>query len=145
MPPSQRSYKWQYYKKQGFDLREDYGKGLVTVPCFYCGVPANSEDHVLPLVALDSLLCAETVPVASDLMTIVPSCLECNSLAGDKVFNSRAEKKRYIQRRLQNRYADVLRRPTWEDEEIAEMEGDLRRTIELSEQERRLVQNRIDY
>lgn len=142
---SYRSYKWQYYKKQAFDFRIDYGKGLVTVPCYYCGVPATSEDHVLPLVALDSLLCEGTLPVASDLLTIVPSCIECNSLAGDKVFNSRREKKRYIQRRLANRYADVLNQVAWDDEEIEEMEGDMRRTLELLEHERRLVQSRIEY
>ena len=71
--------------------------------------------------------------------------MECNSLAGDKVFNSRQEKKRYIQRRLANRYADVLKQAAWDNEEIEEMEGDLRRTIELAEHERRLVQSRIEY
>jgi len=142
---SYRKYKNQFYRREGFDLKCDYGKGFVTTPCFYCGEPAASEDHVFPLVALDSLLCEGSAPKGSDVLTIVPSCLECNSLAGDKVFNTREEKKRYIQRRLQNRYRDVLHQEVWDDDELAEMHGDLHRWITQSEVERRRVQSRIGY
>jgi hypothetical protein len=75
----------------------------------------------------------------------VPSCHQCNSIAGADVFQSLAEKREHIQARLREKYWKVLYMPKWDDDEIEELDGRLRQSIAAAEAQRRIVATRISW
>lgn len=96
--------------------------------CIYCGQPANTQDHVLPISRAPDF----------DFMTLrmrwefrqglnkVPCCSECNTLANNKPFFYIREKRRYIQGLLKKRYKNTLHSVVWEKEELSELGKNLR-------------------
>ena len=90
-------------------------------PCYYCGVPATSIDHVIPQTLRGR------IPDWEDIT--VPACHECNSRLGDRVFNTLPARKRYIKERLGTKHAKLLRMPDWTEEELAEIGPTLQRHI----------------
>lgn len=74
--------------------------------CVYCGEPAQCLDHVFPL-SLSAKLDMHRSVVQDELrggLYRVPSCNECNGLAGDEPFTSILGKRRFIQARLREKY-----------------------------------------
>lgn len=100
--------------------------------CAYCGDTATDREHVVPRCsALPSFL--------------VPSCSECNSIAGGTLFSSPADKAAYIKKRLRSRFAKDLSTPRWSQEEIEEMGPGLRPQLLLVEERRAWVEKRISW
>ena len=113
-------------------------------PCTYCGLPADSVDHVIPLALRDTL--REVGGWRNKwgrISDTVPSCRECNSVAGAKVFDTIDEKRRYIHDRMRDRYASVLRMPQWTDEDKAELGPGLRQYVDASQELASLVRARL--
>jgi 5-methylcytosine-specific restriction endonuclease McrA len=78
--------------------------------CTYCGQLARAYDHVLPISIARLLPYFNFSP---ELLTLVPCCTRCNSIAGNRFFVSLASKKKYILERIlelkvRARYAKVL-------------------------------------
>jgi hypothetical protein len=78
--------------------------------CTYCGQLARAYDHVLPISIARLLPYFNFSP---ELLTLVPCCTRCNSIAGNRFFVSLASKKHYVQERIlelkvRARYAKVL-------------------------------------
>lgn len=78
--------------------------------CTYCGQLARAYDHVLP-ISIARLL--PYFNFSSELLTLVPCCTRCNSIAGNRFFTCLSAKKKYILARLNElraraRYAKVL-------------------------------------
>ena len=85
--------------------------------CVYCGEPEEHREHV--------------VPRHTGLPTfVVPACAECNLVAGGNVFPGIIEKQEFIRDRIKKRYGKLLRMPEWDDQEISELKGRLRRHVE---------------
>ena len=61
--------------------------------CIYCGSYADTVDHVVPY----------SYSLNSREENLAASCLECNLIAGSRVFNSFEEKKEYILQRRNSR------------------------------------------
>ncbi len=93
--------------------------------CAYCGSYADTQDHVLPVVFMEFLLSQNDTETYSE---IVPSCIECNSLAGTTVFSSFKKKKAFVQAKIYNRYSRITE---WTEEEIefAELRGNLKQIV----------------
>jgi len=70
--------------------------------CVYCGEWEECGDHFLPISK--AVMMAEVLDVSSGRF-ILPSCLECNSIASDKVFETVNHKRDYIQERLKLRWS----------------------------------------
>lgn len=80
--------------------------------CYYCNSPAKALDHVLP-ISLARLLPYYEFP--SELLTLVPCCTRCNSVAGNRFFISLEAKRKFIVTRLNElrvraQYAEVINR-----------------------------------
>ena len=115
--------------------------------CIYCGNTAHTLDHVLPL----------SVAAAKDLshpaaqravkfgLRLVPSCLECNLLAGARPFYSILEKRKYIQKRLAKKYRRWLRHIVWTDDEMQEMGRCLRDQVAQAMQNRKVIEMRVNW
>ena len=63
--------------------------------------------------------------IPNDMLRIVPSCHECNSCLGDKVFRSFEEKRIYAKAAIARRYRGILEYPYWSPEEMTMLEGRL--------------------
>lgn len=80
--------------------------------CYYCSSPAKAFDHVLP-VSLAKLM--PYYEFSSELLTLVPCCTRCNSIAGNRFFTTLAAKKKFINARVYElkvraQYAEVINR-----------------------------------
>lgn len=78
-------------------------------------------------------------------LNLVPACDECNGLAGNKPFRFIKEKRRYIQAKLKKKYRMSSRQIVWDDEEILELNGNLRRYVMLHQNKRHLIDRRITF
>src|ERR1700690_48960 len=94
--------------------------GDVSDPCCYCGMPSQEWEHVIPI--------SYRVPTV-----VVRSCQECNSLAGDKVFDSIIKKYEHIQKELRRRYRKLHIREKWEPEELKELSYKLQVMVQKAE------------
>lgn len=65
--------------------------------CYYCLSKANGFDHVLP-VSLAKLM--PHYEFSSELLTLVPCCTRCNSIAGNRFFTSLSAKKKFVLERV---------------------------------------------
>lgn len=95
-------------------------------PCTYCGIPADTMDHVPPVSRAIEVKDEET-------FALVPACAECNSSLGDRLILALSERRAYIRDRLRKRYAKLLNRPRWDDDELAELSPELADEIRRGE------------
>jgi len=85
--------------------------------CYYCGMPGNQIDHVIPRIILKSI--NETnVHIHDNRIEIVPCCHECNVLLGASFQSTLAERKHYLKVRLKYKYRSLLKIPEWIKAEI---------------------------
>jgi len=109
------------------------------IACFYCGLPADTVDHIIPRVVVTALM---DIQFTAGRMT-VPACRECNSALGAKVFSDPLEKKRWIKVWLRQRYKRVLQMPPWSESELAELQFNLREMTEAALRLKELIKSRI--
>lgn len=110
--------------------------------CVYCGCFANSRDHFIPFSYNHSGKRFDNFK--QDKENIYPACSECNSIAGNKIFDTIEEKRLYIQLRLQKKYSKILKNyAVWEKEELEELSYKLRKGIKLKSEARKWITNRI--
>ena len=89
-------------------------KGL----CFYCGEYATTMDHVPPLAVVENISRLED-------HFLVPSCFECNSLAGDEPHTDLEERRDFIRSKLHKKYKSLIRQSAhWYEEEIDELRSE---------------------
>ena len=110
-------------------------------PCVYCGLVADTIDHVPPSSIRPSLIAAglaRRYPFVE-----VPACRECNVLLGASHGLTVPERKRYLKRRLRSRYAKYLRVPDWNDYELGHLGPNLQRYIAAGLEKRRVAEDRL--
>lgn len=100
--------------------------------CAYCGDYATDVEHVVPRHT--------RLPTYT-----LPSCRECNGLAGGILFRSFRDKSAYIKSKILKRYGFVLKTPEWDREELREMGYAMRKQIEAYEAARKSIRRRIDW
>ena len=105
--------------------------------CVYCGEIATQEDHFVPLAAVVMLLATEFRVKGR---VILPSCAECNRIAGDSVFPTVAAKKRFIHRQLVAKNIRLLAAPDWSDAQLSQLGDSLKqRTLASLARRKRLI------
>ena len=76
---------------------------------------------------------------------MIPSCLECNRLAGNKKFLLIADKRIYIQEKLKKRYKKALKDIIWDDDEISEMGYNIKTKIISTQSKRAWIELRTTW
>jgi hypothetical protein len=107
--------------------REYVRRSAVEGQCFYCGVVADTEDHVPPRTVRPILLAeglADRYPFIE-----VPCCRECNSVLGARCVWTLPERKRFIKKALRRRYRKWLAVPDWSESEIGRLGPMLQRAV----------------
>jgi hypothetical protein len=118
--------------------------------CYYCGEPAGSVDHVVPQSMLEMLRIMGDDAVSSVLarhgrrMT-VPCCMECNSVLGNKYFDTLEKRKAHLKQRMRQRYKKILRMPDWSDRELGQLGGRLQEHVISALVKRDIILQRLRY
>ena len=109
--------------------------------CTYCSAYADTIDHVLPICHTAHL--KETgIEPPKDLLLLVPSCKECNSLLGPKVFKSLKAKKAFLLKRYRQRYSAILNQPELEDDDYG---PSLLAMLKTLESKRQNIMDRVSF
>ena len=99
---------------------------------------ADTKDHITPVSWNRSRRHYE-----ARTYNTVPCCRECNSLLGAKPLFSLEERAHEISECLLRRYRKELNAPVWSEEEMAQLEGDLRRSVEAKQFLRMEILDRV--
>lgn len=108
--------------------------------CTYCNAGAEVREHVIPVAYLS--IGRSYDPSKS---WIVPACSSCNSLAGVYVAFSIAEKSAFILKKFKSKYKKILNAPEWTEEEMEELDYNLKTMIWGGIIAKRLARERIAY
>lgn len=111
-------------------------------PCTYCGMPANTIDHVPPISARPILT---SMGVSRWDFLEVPSCHECNSAIGAKALWTVRERKQWIKGFLSKKYKRILKMPNWTEEEISELGRGLKDHVEAFTALKKLTIGRVGW
>jgi hypothetical protein len=117
-------------------------------PCHYCGMPADSIDHVVPQAVLDdardsgdeALLAAVT---ERRRRLIVAACRECNSLARSVMDPTLAARTARVKVALRRRHRKALAMPDWSDRELMEVSVGIRLLVIHAINERDILRQRL--
>jgi hypothetical protein len=99
--------------------------------CSYCGEFAQCTDHLDPF---------QFVGNATQLL---PSCMECNDLAGARFFNSFDEKKAFIRTQIERRYRSVLAMKAWKLDALDQLGPDIRARLQVDLRHREILLRRL--
>lgn len=111
-------------------LRLDYSV------CFYCGLLADTVDHIPPKSA-------EVLP--NRLRELIPACRECNSLLGARMPWDKNGRRRLIKRLLRKRYKCFLKPHKWAATDIEDLGPILKSTIESHASSHEILVSRLSY
>lgn len=96
--------------------------------CFYCGFPATTRDHSIPVSILWTIIRNQNWDLLEQLKAgyergelVVPACRECNSLLAAGLDYSLEERKLRLKGLLKKKYKRYLDLPDWNEKELAEM------------------------
>lgn len=112
-------------------------KGHIGDPCTYCGEPSDTMDHIPPLCFADS---------RSDIgqsFIVVPSCSECNTHLGGRLFLTITHRRKSVREYLRRKYAKALRMPEWDDDELAELSAIWAQNFKAASNLAHIVRRRI--
>ena len=109
--------------------------------CYYCGVPAESIDHVPPRSARPTIIALnleKKYPFVE-----VHACLECNSILGARALWRLKERKDFIKKALKKKYRKHLQTAVFTDAELSEYGYNLKTYLVSGEIMRRIVRQRL--
>ena len=138
-----------YYKYalelQYSDGSRYYWVGKAPTPCYYCGLPANSIDHVVPQALLNRVKDDYEVwkALKARRRLTVDSCRECNSLLGSKYDHALVKRKQRLKEALIRKYINVLEIPQWNNHEIAALSGMLQQHVLQGIKKQAIVRERL--
>ena len=115
--------------------------------CVYCGEKATELDHVMPLDVGSKLATTaeETIDALGQGLSLVPSCSECNRIAGAEPFDLIRDKREYVQNKIRKKYAKYLNQVHWEDWEIDELGPNMKQEVTRSLKLKKITQLRITF
>jgi hypothetical protein len=105
--------------------------------CIYCGMPASTKDHLLPVT-----MTGDTV---RKFVAVVPSCIQCNSAIGDRVGYRVTERRAEAHRCIERKNRKLLVAPRWTEDDLDELGPLLRFHVEDSVVRREVVEHRLSW
>ncbi len=114
-----------------------------TQPCEYCGMPADSIDHVPPQTVRPFMM--ESGLSKRIQFVSVWACRECNCYLGAKALFTIEERKRFIKKVLRLKYKKYLKIPDWSDSELSRVGYTLEKAILYGIIMKEMVISRINW
>ena len=112
--------------------------------CVYCGEASSCLDHVIPY-SYTSALSSGRRSGSADPGFRVPSCAQCNSILGDRIFANLVERKEYVNRRLKVRLERYSATVAWDESEMGGLGPNLRHSVEVMQAKRTIARDRLRY
>jgi len=109
-------------------------------PCAYCGLPADSIDHI-PSQCMRAKLIA--LGEYRGVWKEVPACRWCNSVLGRLALLTIDDRRQHIKASLRRKFKRLLKARIWSDEEIDEMGGGLRSYLRESKAKALEIRSRL--
>lgn len=110
--------------------------------CFYCGVPADTVDHVPPLSRISDY---EFKRLKHERYYKVPCCRECNNLAGASLQDNLVARAEHVKDKLSRKYRKHLMAIEWSEDELQELGAVLESKVRQSIIKHHYVSARIEY
>ena len=105
--------------------------------CVYCGMSANTKDHLLPRTWTGE-------SVRRHVLT-VPACYECNSAINDRYIPAINDRRKQAQLYIARKNKKLLRMPDWTQEAINELGPTLRSAIERGVHDLKIIRARLGW
>ena len=118
-------------------------QGIIATPCYYCGCPAGTIDHIPPK-SIRPFLTDEHLDKKYPFIE-VDACHECNNLLGVRTIWTPIKRKRFIKLALRLRYKKFLRQPEWPQEELNTLGVTLRSYVERMIIARKVLLQRLTW
>jgi hypothetical protein len=109
--------------------------------CTYCGVIAQSRDHIIPVVY--ESVSRKTASYARD--KVVPACNECQGILSDRWIPTISGRAAYVAGELARKYAETLRVPDWQEQEIYTLGYNLQNEVRGALVCKQLITSRISF
>lgn len=118
--------------------------------CYYCGLPAESVDHVVPQSVINQAILSGNTEAYLDLIgrgriLIVDCCRQCNSILGNINDKTLAERKARLKTRLKIKLNKDLTMPDWNEQELETLSPTLRSWVQEGLIRREIARGRIGY
>jgi hypothetical protein len=108
--------------------------------CFYCGVPADTIDHVPPQSVRPILIQFE---LTKWKFHEVPACHECNCLLGARQPWTVEGRKTAVKELLKRRYRQFIEMPSWDESKLADLGRGMQDFVTESQVFARLIKQRL--
>jgi 5-methylcytosine-specific restriction endonuclease McrA len=108
--------------------------------CAYCGDPADTIDHTVPVSFTAGH--ARTLARAPRKFVKVAACCECNGLLGNQLHATWRERKRWLWEKFCRRNARFLKQVEWDADDLAEMSAHMAKTIRGYVQRAKVIRRR---
>jgi hypothetical protein len=124
------------------------GRDFEFTPCHYCGMPADTIDHVVPQVVLGAASLSTDPDVRTYFLRkhrvlTVDACRECNVLISSKYLPTLADRKTYLKARLRTKNRRLLAMPAWSPSELAQLSERLRNLVIVRQLQKEQIQRRL--
>jgi hypothetical protein len=123
----------------------DGGTVITDTACAYCGERATDREHLVPYSFISDLIKATQGADKSLWTWILPACSECNGIAHDQLYISAASKRKFIQDRLEAKYADLIDVEPWTDDDYQDMGPTLLQYVKARQAQADILRQRIRY
>lgn len=105
---------------------------LIGSRCIYCGEFASLQDHFPPLTV-------------SKHGWLLPSCAECNSIAGTEYPKNFIRRAEFVKNVLRKKYSKTLKTPIWEKQDIKELGYNLANAILTANKQKQIILARLNW
>lgn len=112
--------------------------------CVYCGDYASTKDHFVPW-SFNNAPGKRKSQFALAGTELLDSCVECNSMASNNVFDTIEQKREFIQEKIERKYSKILKIPDWSENDLNELSSRLRKNTRLKILAKHWILNRIAY
>lgn len=109
------------------------------IRCFYCGMPADTVDHVPPISRVDDY---RSMGLRHEIFIKVTCCKDCNTKLGASLQLSLVERYNVRQKQMEKEFKKILKMPVWSSEEIKKMGRNMRSSIVVSMQQKEMLKER---
>lgn len=134
-----RSLNRKYAARAVSEYRRHISKSLDSHACYYCGLPANTVDHTIPISMVQQL---SNIWKFSHKIW-VPACQECNTLLGERPIFGLIKRRTYIKKQLRIRYRSFLKMPYWSLDELEQLGPILRQEVECAMNNKVIARKRL--
>lgn len=124
-------------KKASAFAENFYYKFGIPYTCSYCGDLAETMDHCIPW----SVAKRNDNQRRNLIGFCCPACQDCQNILGNRVFSTFQDRVLFVKGKLRNRYGKG--HPVWDEEELSELSGNLRKYVEGENYKFNLSRSRI--